>query len=195
MATTQDLRKAATDTAYAAAGLADFTAEKIGQAVAEAPERFEQLRNTDPKTLQEKVTQRAKETQATVTAKFTEIVSTFDNDAKKLGQSAQDLLLQGVGQAVGYAAKAGEQYEKFAERGRVAVKTWRGEAAEEVADIAVAIEPESTDSTGSTDSEAKPADGAASDAQGDDAKPAAARKPAARKPAAAKKTDAKSDDQ
>ncbi|MGA5132866.1 hypothetical protein ACPCTO_23975 [Streptomyces olivoreticuli] len=192
MATTQDLRKAATDTAYAAAGLADFTAEKIGQAVAEAPERFEQLRNTDPKALQEKVTQRAKETQATVTAKFTEIVSTFDNDAKKLGQSAQDLLLQGVGQAVGYAAKAGEQYEKFAERGRVAVKTWRGEAAEEVADIAVAIEPESTDST---DSEAKPADGAASDAQGDDAKPAAARKPAARKPAAAKKTDAKSDDQ
>ncbi|WKK26675.1 hypothetical protein QZH56_14405 [Streptomyces olivoreticuli] len=192
MATTQDLRKAATDTAYAAAGLADFTAEKIGQAVAEAPERFEQLRNTDPKALQEKVTQRAKETQATVTAKFTEIVSTFDNDAKKLGQSAQDLLLQGVGQAVGYAAKAGEQYEKFAERGRVAVKTWRGEAAEEVADIAVAIEPESADSTGS---EAKPADGAASDAQGDDAKPAAARKPAARKPAAAKKSDAKSDDQ
>ncbi|MEU3753387.1 hypothetical protein AB0H17_11575 [Streptomyces olivoreticuli] len=192
MATTQDLRKAATDTAYAAAGLADFTAEKIGQAVAEAPERFEQLRNTDPKALQEKVTQRAKETQATVTAKFTEIVGTFDSDAKKLGQSAQDLLLQGVGQAVGYAAKAGEQYEKFAERGRVAVKTWRGEAAEEVADIAVAIEPESADST---DGEAKPADGAASDAQGDDTKPAAARKPAARKPAAAKKTDAKSDDQ
>ncbi|MEU5430502.1 hypothetical protein AB0H73_33560 [Streptomyces olivoreticuli] len=190
MATTQDLRKAATDTAYAAAGLADFTAEKLGQAVAEAPERFEQLRNTDPKALQEKVTQRAKETQATVTAKFTEIVSTFDSDAKKLGQSAQDLLLQGVGQAVGYAAKAGEQYEKFAERGRVAVKTWRGEAAEEVADIAVAIEP---------DSEAKPADGTrpedGADAQGDDAKPAAARKPAGRKAAAPKKTDAKSEDQ
>lgn len=184
MATTQDFRKAATDTAYAAAGAADLTFEVVGQVIAEAPQRFEQLRNTDPKALQQKVTQRAKETQATVTAKFTEIVNTFDTDAKKFGQSAQDLLLQGVGQAVGYAAKAGEQYEKLAERGRVAVKTWRGEAADEVADIAVAIEPES---------EPKPA----ADAQDADAKPAAARKPAgARKTAAApKKTDAKSDDQ
>ncbi|MGW1076183.1 hypothetical protein [Streptomyces sp. NPDC002537] len=190
MATTQDLRKAATDTAYAAAGLADFTAEKIGHAVTLAPERFEQLKKTDPKVLQEKVTQRAKETQATVSAKFTEIVGTIDTDRKKLGQTAQDLLLQGVGQAVGYAAKAGEQYEKFAERGRVAVKTWRGEAAEEVADIAVAIEPEPAADT----ADAKPAADAGAQ-EGEDAKPAGARKPAARRTAAPKKPDAKADDQ
>ncbi|MBB5117856.1 hypothetical protein AF335_10420 [Streptomyces eurocidicus] len=143
MATTEDIRKVATETAYAAAGAADLTAEKIGQLVAEAPERFQQLKNTDPKVVRERVTQKAKEAQATASAKFTEITATLDTDFKKLTQTAQDLALQGVGQAVGVAAKAGETYEKLAERGRVAVQTWRGEAAEEVADIAVAIEPDS----------------------------------------------------
>ncbi|GAA3051168.1 hypothetical protein GCM10020000_35430 [Streptomyces olivoverticillatus] len=38
MATTQDIRKAATDTAFAAVGVADITAEKIGHLVAEAPQ-------------------------------------------------------------------------------------------------------------------------------------------------------------
>ncbi|MEU7107656.1 hypothetical protein ABZ951_21775 [Streptomyces sp. NPDC046215] len=214
MATTQDIRKVATDTAYAAAGAADLTAEKIGQLVAEAPERFGQLRKTDPKAVQEKVTLRAKEAQATVSAKFTVLAEALDSDLKKLSQTAQDLALQGVGQAVGYAARAGEQYEKLAERGRVAVKTWRNEAAEEVTEIAVAIEPESAraaqdgpaggtaardeapagapaaDET-ATDEAAtgETATGESADAEGA-AKPAA-KKTTARKPAA-KKTDAKS---
>ncbi|MCC3767888.1 hypothetical protein [Streptomyces sp. UNOC14_S4] len=184
MATTQDIRKVTVDTLYAAAGLADFTKEKVEQAVADAPGRIEQLRKTDPKALQQKVTQRAKDTQATVTAKFTEIVGTIDTDRKKIGQTAQDLLLQGVGQAVGYAAKAGEQYEKFAERGRVAVKTWRGEGEDQAVDITVAREPEPA----AADAEAKPA--TETEAQGgDDTKSAAARKPAARR-TAPKKTDA-----
>ncbi|UQI48539.1 hypothetical protein M1P56_31580 [Streptomyces sp. HU2014] len=200
MATTEDIRKVATDTAYAAAGAADLTAEKIGQLVAEAPERFQQLKNTDPKAVQEKVTQRAKEAQATASAKFAEIVGALDTDFKKLSQTAQDLALQGVGQAVGVAAKAGETYEKLAERGRVAVQTWRGEVAEEVTDIAVAIEPDS----------AKPADeqaGTRADAQADDdatapqegTDEAADSKPAARKTTArkttAKKADAKAGDE
>ncbi|MBT2382388.1 hypothetical protein [Streptomyces sp. ISL-11] len=194
MATTQDIRKVATDTAYAAAGAADLTAEKIGQLVAEAPERFEQLKKTDPKAVQEKVTQRAKEAQATVTAKFSEIAGALDTDFKKLSQTAQDLALQGVGQAVGVAARAGEQYEKLAERGREAVKTWRGEAAEEVADIAVAIEPES-DKPATTTATDKPSteEPATADA-GTDADKPAARKPVARKPAA-KKADTKTGDE
>lgn len=196
MATTEDIRKVATETAYAAAGAADLTAEKIGQLVAEAPERFQQLKNTDPKVVRERVTQKAKEAQATASAKFTEITSTLDTDFKKLTQTAQDLALQGVGQAVGVAAKAGETYEKLAERGRVAVQTWRGEAAEEVADIAVAIEPESA-KPAEEKAGAEQADAAApqegtdeADANADaDSKPAARRTTARKTPA--KKTDAK----
>ncbi|GGX83234.1 hypothetical protein [Streptomyces hiroshimensis] len=195
--TTQDIRNAATDTAYAAAGAADLTAEKIGQLITDAPERLEQLKKTDPKAVQERVTRQAKEAQATLTAKFTEIVGSLDSDVKNLGQTAQDLALKGVGQAVGYAAAAGEQFEKLAERGRTAVKQWRGDAADEFQDIAVAIEPETeakaaepaagktAEDKGAEDKTAgdKPAE--ASDA-GD--KPAAARKAPAKKTAAAKKT-------
>ncbi|QLE73358.1 hypothetical protein FGW37_18790 [Streptomyces rectiverticillatus] len=203
--TTQDIRNAATDTAYAAAGAADLTAEKLGQLLTEAPERFEQLKKTDPKVVQERVARQAKEAQATLTAKFTEIVGSLDSDVKNLGQTAQDLALKGVGQAVGYAAAAGEQFEKLAERGRTAVKQWRGDVADEFQDIAVAIEPEaetagpeagkpSGDQAAAEDKAAgdKPA-GASGDAAADDAgdKPAAARKAPAKKTAAAKKTDAK----
>lgn len=185
MATTQDIRKAATDTAFAAAGVADITAEKIGHLVAEAPGRFEQLRNTDPKALGEKVTQRAKETQATVTTKVTAFVGTLDTDVKKLGQTAQEIALQGVGQAVTVAAKAGETFDKLAERGRTAVQNWRGEAAEELNEIAVAVEP-TTEPAAEPATEQKAQDDAG--ATGDDAKPAAARRTAAaaRKPAAKK---------
>ncbi|GHG64371.1 hypothetical protein [Streptomyces griseocarneus] len=200
MAITQDIRKAATDTAYAAAGAADLTAEKIGQLVVEAPERFEKLRNTDPKALGERFTQQAKQVQTQVTTKFGEIVGTLDADAKKLGQAAQDLTLQGVGQAVALAAQAGEKFEALADRGREAVKTWRGEAAEELSEIAVAVEPDS-DEQAARDKQAAEQDKADQDkseqdkggqaAEGDaDAKPAA-RKTPARKPATAKKADAK----
>ncbi|MBB4892045.1 gas vesicle protein [Streptomyces olivoverticillatus] len=185
MATTQDIRKAATDTAFAAAGVADITAEKIGHLVAEAPSRFEQLRNTDPKALGEKVTQRAKETQATVTTKVTAFVGTLDTDVKKLGQTAQEIALQGVGQAVTVAAKAGETFDKLAERGRTAVQNWRGEAAEELNEIAVAVEP----ATEPAAAEQQAQDDAG--ATGDDAKPAAARRTAAARKPAAKKPEAK----
>ncbi|MFI8944706.1 hypothetical protein [Streptomyces syringium] len=191
MAIAQDIRKAATDTAYAAAGAADLTAEKIGQLVNEAPERIEKLRKTDPKAVQEKVTQQAKEVQTTVSTKFTEIIGTLDTDVKKLGQTAQDLALQGVGQAVGLAAAAGEKFEQLADRGRGAVKTWRGEAAEEVAEIAVAIEPDSEPQTDGQAAKGEQTEAAqASDATAqDDTKPTA-KKPTARKPAA-KKADPK----
>ncbi|MEX2984783.1 hypothetical protein [Streptomyces sp. C36] len=203
MAITQDIRKAATDTAYAAAGAADLTAEKIGQLVVEAPERIEKLRNTDPKALGDRFTQRAKQVQTQVTTKAGEIAGTLDADAKKLGQAAQDLTLQAVGQAVALAAQAGEKFEELAERGREAVKTWRGEAAEELSEIAVAVEPDS-DEQAARDKQAKdeqakdeqakdePAAKQEPAAEGDaDAKPAG-RKTPARKPAAtAKKADAK----
>ncbi|MEU1377919.1 hypothetical protein ABZ442_30345 [Streptomyces triculaminicus] len=198
MAITQDIRKAATDTAYAAAGAADLTAEKIGQLVVEAPERIEKLRNTDPKALGDRFTQRAKQVQTQVTTKAGEIAGTLDADAKKLGQAAQDLTLQAVGQAVALAAQAGEKFEELAERGREAVKTWRGEAAEELSEIAVAVEPDSDEQAArdkqAKDEQAKDESAAKQEpaAEGDaDAKPAG-RKTPARKPAAtAKKADAK----
>ncbi|MFF4738715.1 hypothetical protein ACFY2W_22955 [Streptomyces sp. NPDC001262] len=185
--TTQDIRKTATTAGYAAAGAADLTAEKIGQLVAEAPGRIEQLRNTDPKTVQERVTKGAKDAQAQVTAKFTEIAGSIDTDVKKVGQQVQDLALRGVGQAVSLAAAAGDGYEKLAARGREAVKTWRGDAEAEApaSEITVATEPvdeKPADAAGTADNR-----GGAQDAE---AKPAAARRTtAARKPAAAKKTE------
>ncbi|MFI9304995.1 hypothetical protein [Streptomyces triculaminicus] len=198
MAITQDIRKAATDTAYAAAGAADLTAEKIGQLVVEAPERIEKLRNTDPKALGDRFTQRAKQVQTQVTTKAGEIAGTLDADAKKLGQAAQDLTLQAVGQAVALAAQAGEKFEELAERGREAVKTWRGEAAEELSEIAVAVEPDS-DEQAARDKQAKgeqakdePAAKQEPAAEGDaDAKPAGRKTPARKPAAAAKKADAK----
>ncbi|GAA0414275.1 hypothetical protein [Streptomyces luteireticuli] len=143
MAITQDIRKAATDTAYAAAGAADLAAEKLGQVVADAPARFEQLRRTDPKALGDRVSKGAKEAQDRVTTKVGQFVGTLDGDFKKFGQTVQDLALQGVGQAVGLAAKGGEAFDKLAERGREAVKTWSGEQPEGkgAAEIPVATEP------------------------------------------------------
>ncbi|MGK5729638.1 hypothetical protein [Streptomyces sp. URMC 124] len=198
--TKQDVLTAATDTAYAAAGAADIAAEKVGQFITEAPERFEKLKKTDPKAVGERAKQQAKEAQATLTAKFNEVVGSLDTDVKNLSQTAQDLALKGVGQAVGYAAVAGEQFEKLTERGRVAVKQWRGEAADEFQDIAVAIEPEPEPAKPAAEDKAaeekatedkaaedKPAE--ASEDAGD--KPAAARKAPAKKTAAAKKTEPK----
>ncbi|MEV4924965.1 hypothetical protein [Streptomyces roseoverticillatus] len=186
--TKQDVLTAATDTAYAAAGAADIAAEKLGQFITEAPERLEKLKKTDPKAVGERAKQQAKEAQATLTAKFSEVVGSLDSDVKNFGQTAQDFALKGVGQAVGYVAVAGEQFEKLTERGRVAVKQWRGEASDEFHDIAVAIEPEPAGDKPAEDKAA--AEGSEAPAS-DDAKPAAARKPAAKKTAATKKTDAK----
>lgn len=151
MAITDDLRKTLTDPTplYFAAGTADLAVEQakkvpglIEQLRAEAPGRFEAVRNSDPKAVQDKVTIQAKEAQATVQAKVTEVIGSLDTDLKKLGETAQDLALRGVGVAAEYAVKARETYEKVAERGEQTVRAWRGEAADEITEIAVAVEPE-----------------------------------------------------
>ena len=51
-------------------------------------------------------------------------------DFRKLGESVQDLALQGVGRATGYAVKARETYDELAVRGKGAVASWRGESGE-----------------------------------------------------------------
>lgn len=114
----------------------------IEQLAAEAPARIEAVRNTDPKVVQEKVTAQAKEAQATVQSKFADVVGNLDTDLKKLGETAQDLALRGVGVAAEYAVKAREKYEEVAAHGEEAVKAWRGEVAEEIVEIAVVVEPE-----------------------------------------------------
>ncbi|MFJ5225574.1 hypothetical protein [Streptomyces sp. NPDC088400] len=158
MAITDDLRKTLTDPKplYFAAGTADLAVEQarkvpglIDQLRAEAPGRIEAVRNSDPKAVQDKVTVQAKEAQATVQAKVTEVFGTLDTDLRKLGESAQDLALRSVGVAAEYAVKARETYEKVAERGEQTVRSWRGEAADEITEIAVAVEPE-------TETKAKP---------------------------------------
>lgn len=151
MAIADDLRKTLTDPTplYFAAGTADLAVEQakkvpglIEQLRAEAPVRFDAVRNSDPKVVQDRVTIQAKEAQATVQAKVNEVFGSFDTDLKKLGESAQDLALRSVGVAAEYAVRARETYEKVAERGEQTVRSWRGEAADEITEIAVAVEPE-----------------------------------------------------
>lgn len=135
---------------YFAAYTADLAVQQarkvpalIEQLRAEAPERFEAVRNTDPKVVQEKVTTQAKEAQATVQAKVTEVFGSLDAaDLKKLGESAQDLALRSVGIAAEYAVRARETYEKVAVHGEQAVRTWRGETADEIVEIAAVVEAE-----------------------------------------------------
>ncbi|MFJ4339351.1 hypothetical protein [Streptomyces sp. NPDC088915] len=141
---------------YFAAGTADLAVRQarkvpglIEQIAAEAPARIEAVRKTDPKVVQEKVTDRAKEAQVTARTKFAEVVEVLDTDFKKLGETAQDLALRGVGVAAEYAVKAREKYEEVAAHGEEAVRAWRGEAAEEITEIAIAVEP---------DAEPKPAE-------------------------------------
>ncbi|MGY3202577.1 hypothetical protein [Streptomyces sp. TE5632] len=149
MAITDDLRKTFSDPTplYFAAGTADLALQQarkvpglVEQIRAEAPSRIEAVRNTDPKAVQEKATIRVRETQETVQTKVSEFFGSLDTDLKKFGETAQDLALRGVGVAAEYAVKARETYEKVAEHGEQAVKTWRGEAAEGIEDVAVAVE-------------------------------------------------------
>ncbi|MFG2771847.1 hypothetical protein [Streptomyces sp. NPDC048350] len=134
---------------YFAAGTADLAVQQakkvpglIEQIAAEAPARIDAVRNTDPKAVQEKVTGRAKEAQATVQSKLAEVVGTLDTDLKKIGETAQDLALRSVGVAAEYAVKAREKYEEVAAHGEEAVRAWRGEVADEITEIAVVVEPE-----------------------------------------------------
>ncbi|MGW0535869.1 hypothetical protein [Streptomyces sp. NPDC003032] len=194
MAITDDLRKTLTNTtpAYFVAGSADLAFQQakkvpgiVEQLIAEAPSRFDAVRNTDPKVVQDKAAARAKEAQETIQAKVTEVLGTLDTDLKKLGETAQDLALRGVGVAAELAVKAREKYDEVAEHGEQTVKTWRGEAAEEILDLAETVEP---------DDEAEPVTPkvtGASEPAGATAVPAkkpVAKKAPARKTTAAKKT-------
>ncbi|MFH9399139.1 hypothetical protein ACH4JS_05045 [Streptomyces sp. NPDC017638] len=147
MAITDDLRKTLSDPTplYFAAGTADLALQQakkvpalVEQLRAEAPARIDAVRNTDPKAVQERAAARAKEAQETLQTKVGELIGALD--VKKLGETAQDLALRGVGVAAEYAVKARETYEKVAEHGEQAVKTWRGEAAEEIEDLAIVVE-------------------------------------------------------
>ncbi|OSZ60643.1 hypothetical protein OQI_09530 [Streptomyces pharetrae CZA14] len=192
MAITDDLRKTFSDPTplYFAAGTADLALQQarkvpglVEQLRAEAPARIEAVRNTDPKAVQEKAAARVKETQETLQTKVTELFGALDADLKKvdlkkIGETAQDFALRGVGVAAEYAVKARETYEKVAEHGEQAVKTWRGEAAETIEDLAVAVEPDPEPKPEPVAVEDEPA---AASAAGNPAKKAPARKPAAKK--------------
>ncbi|WP_330239927.1 hypothetical protein [Streptomyces sp. NBC_00525] len=191
MAITDDLRKTLTDPTplYFAAGTADLAVNQarkvpalLEQLRAEAPERIEAVRNTDPKAVQEKVAGQAREAQATLQAKVAEVIDALDTDPKKLGEMAQDLALRGVGVAAEYAVRARETYEKVAEHGERTVRTWRGETADEIVEIAVVVEPR--EEAAPADAEAAPAEKPATAAK--PAGTATTGKPAAAKPAAAK---------
>ncbi|MET9051365.1 hypothetical protein ABZW50_09445 [Streptomyces bacillaris] len=205
MAITDDLRKTLTDRTplYFAAGTADLAVQQalkvpalIEQLRAEAPGRIEAVRNTDPKAVQEKVTSQAKEAQATVQAKVSEVFGALDAaDLKKLGENAQDLALRSVGIAAEYAVRARETYEKVAVHGEQAVRTWRGETADEIVEIAAVVEaepkaaprsePKAAPKTEAKAAPAAPKSGAKATAVTGEPKAAPA-KPAAAKPAAAK---------
>ncbi|MGD6753511.1 hypothetical protein [Streptomyces sp. BH105] len=195
MAIKDDLRKTLTDPTplYFAAGTAELAYQQakkvpgiVEQLRSEAPARFESVRQTDPKDVQEKATTRAKEAQATLTAKVNELVATLDTDLKKFGESAQEFALRGVGYAAEYAVKARETYEKVAEHGEEAVKHWRGEAADEIVELAEAVEPDAAPEAKET--QAKEAE--SKDAPAAEAKPGTAKKAPAKKTTTAKKTTA-----
>ncbi|MEV7284593.1 hypothetical protein AB0O01_08550 [Streptomyces sp. NPDC093252] len=222
MAISDDLRKTFSDPTplYFAAGTADLAYQQakkvpalVEQLRSEAPARFEAVRNTDTKAVQERAGARAKEagarvkeTQENVQTKVNEFInsldgdlkklgSTFDADLKKLGESAQDLALRGVGVAAEYVVKARETYERVAEHGEQTVKTWRGEAAEgtgdagEVGEIAVAVEPGTAPAaTPVTEPKATPV---AEPPVAAGAKKAPAKKAPAKKAPAARRTTAK----
>ncbi len=200
MAITDDLRKTLSDPKplYFAAGTADLAMQQarkvpalVEQLRTEAPARIDAVRNTDPKAVQERVTVRVRETQETLQTKANELFGTIDTDLKKLGETAQDLALRSVGVAAEYAVKARETYEKLAEHGEQAVKTWRGDAAEGIEDIAVAVEPPARPKPAAAPAEArtaeKPVEVRQAEAKATEANPAEA---AAKKPAAPKKAPA-----
>ncbi|MFE6907488.1 hypothetical protein [Streptomyces erythrochromogenes] len=173
MAIADDLKKTLTDPTplYFAAGTADLAVQQakkvpelIEQLRAEAPARIEAVKNTDPKAVQE-----------AVTSKVAEVFGAID--PKKIGETAQDLALRGVGVAAEYAVRAKETYDKVAEHGEQAVRAWRGEVSEEIVDIAVVVEPRPEPTP---EAKAEPASEAAAEER------PAAKKPAARKTTAKK---------
>ncbi|GAA4095956.1 MULTISPECIES: hypothetical protein [Streptomyces] len=199
MAITDDLRKTLTDPTplYFLAGTADLAGQQakkvpalIEKIQAEAPERIEAVRRTDPKAVQEKATARVKEVQGVVTTRANELFGALDGDLKKLGENAQDLALRGVGVLAEYAVKAREGYDSVAEHGQEVVKQWRGEAADEIVEIATVVEPDAETKDAET-KDAAPGQGTGTVAADSDADKPAAKKAAPRK-APVKKTTVKS---
>lgn len=198
MAIKDDLRNTLTDTtpAYFVVGTADLAFQQakkvpgaIEQLIAEAPARIDAVRNTDTKAVQDKAVARAKEAQETLQTRFTELLGTLDTDLKKLGESAQGFALSSVGVAAEYAVKAREKYEEVAEHGEQAVRTWRGEAAEEITELAVAVEPDAEDKPAAASAPSGTSVSAEPQAAAAPAKkPVAKKTPAPRKPAAKKTT-------
>ncbi|MEU2562554.1 hypothetical protein ABZ626_24915 [Streptomyces longispororuber] len=194
MPISDEVRKAVTNPTplYFVVGGADLAYQQakkvptvLEQFAAEAPARLDAVRNTDPKEVQDRATARAKEARQVLRSKVNELFGALDTDLKRLGENAQDFALRGVGVAVEYAVQARETYEKVAEHGEQTVRHLRGEAADELVELADTVEPDPE----------RPADGTASaTAAGDTGtgteQGAAARKPAAKK-APAKKTTAK----
>lgn len=199
MAITDDLRKTLTDPTplYFLAGTADLAGQQakkvpalIEKIQAEAPERIEAVRRTDPKAVQEKATARVKEVQGVVTTRANELFGALDGDLKKLGENAQDLALRGVGVLAEYAVKAREGYDSVAEHGQEVVKQWRGEAADEIVEIATVVEPDAETKDEET-KDAAPGQGTGTVAADSDADKPAAKKAAPRK-TPVKKTTVKS---
>ncbi|MFC9733879.1 hypothetical protein ACH4MA_28380 [Streptomyces roseolus] len=179
---------------YFAAGTADLAVRQarkvpalIEQIAAEAPGRIEAVRKTDPKAVQEKVQEKV---QATV-AEVVGAVGGLDTDLKKLGETAQDLALRGVGVAAEYAVKAREKYEEVAARGEETVRAWRGETTAPATEITVVVEPEPEASAAEPASAADPEPVAEAEAEA--APKPAARKPSTRKAPAKKAAAAKAD--
>ncbi|MFE5795957.1 hypothetical protein ACFQ8C_25745 [Streptomyces sp. NPDC056503] len=179
---------------YFAAGTADLAVRQarkvpalIEQLAAEAPGRIEAVRKTDPKAVQEKVQEKV---QATVVG-VVGVVGGLDTDLKKLGETAQDLALRGVGVAAEYAVKAREKYEEVAALGEESVRAWRGETAEPATEITVVVEPEPEAEPEAPAAEAPVAEPEPAAEAAPTAKPAA-RRTATRK-APARKAAAKAD--
>lgn len=182
---------------YAVAGTADLAAEKLREMPAlfvrireQAPGRFEKLRGTDPRAVQERMAGQAKGAQKKLGDAFADVDFKELRDVRKLGESVQGIALQGVGRATEVAVRARETYDGLAERGKGAVATWRGEAADEIVEIAAAVEPRQADADGAAD---EPTGGKASTAKSGTAKSSTAKPAAARKPAARRKPSAKGD--
>ncbi|GGO46705.1 hypothetical protein [Streptomyces lasiicapitis] len=191
MAITDDVRKTFTNPKpfFFIAGSADLAYQQakkvpgaIEQFAAEAPARIDAVVRTDPKDVQVKATTRAKEAREALQAKVGELIGIVDTDLKKLGEGAQDLALRGAGVAVEYAVQAREKYDQVAEHGEQAVRTWRGEAAEELVELADAVEPDAQDEQQGEQGEQDK--GASSKT----ASSTAAKKPAAKKTTAKKTT-------
>jgi hypothetical protein len=97
---------------YALAGTADLAAEKLRQ----VPGRLRQVRENGAPVL--------------------------DTDLRRLRDQAQEFALQQLGRAAEYAVRAREAYDELALRGKDAVGTWRGGAADGVVEVATVIEPD-----------------------------------------------------